>query len=75
MLQLVQSRPEGYFSSFVSHRVETATPEKFVAYRDGGLKGRLLGFGLLWGGLSGCSRLLAGSLESSRISRASLRSA
>jgi len=28
----------------------------------GGLSGRLFGFGLSWGGLSGCSRLLAGFL-------------
>jgi hypothetical protein len=45
MLQLVQSsavRPAGaHFSGFVSSGMETAKPEKFVAYRDGGLKGRL----------------------------------
>jgi len=29
----------------------------------GGLSGRRFGFGLSWGGLSGCSRLLAGFLE------------
>jgi hypothetical protein len=45
MLQLVQSsavRPAGaHFSGFVSSGMETAKSEKFVAYRDGGLKGRM----------------------------------
>jgi hypothetical protein len=45
MLQLVQSsaaRPAGgYFSGFVPSGIEAAKPAKFVAYREGGLKGRL----------------------------------
>jgi len=45
MLQLVQSsaaRPAGeYFSGFVSAGTETAKPEKFITYREGGLKDRL----------------------------------
>jgi len=47
MLQLVQSsagRPAiGYFSGLAYSGIETAKPEKFVAYREGGLKGRLQG--------------------------------
>jgi hypothetical protein len=30
-----------YFSGFVSSRHRAAKPENFVAYREGGLKGRL----------------------------------
>jgi len=30
-----------YFSGFMSRRHPAAKPEKFVAYREGGLKGRL----------------------------------
>jgi len=41
-LESSATRPAGrYFSGFVCCGIETAKPEKFVAYRDGGLKGRL----------------------------------
>ena len=66
MLQLVQSsaaRRAGGIFCRVSSGIEAARIEKFIAYREGGLKGRLFGFGLSWGGLSGCSRLFAGFLE------------
>jgi hypothetical protein len=62
-----------YFSGFVSRRHLAAKPWKFVAYREGGLKGRLLDFGHSCGRQSCLQAAFQAAVsDTRRISQASL---